>query len=279
MKKAILSLSLLSVLLGSCSVGSSSAPSADTAIAADANVSIDQAYDTYETVLQTHVDATGLVDYQALQEKRQSLDEFNAAIAAVDDETYNSWTEAEQIAFWVNAYNSVTLASIVNQEPLKASIKDIVGVWRIARHDVQEQSLRLDDIEHNILRTDFNEPRIHAALVCAALSCPPLRDEPFVGDSLDAQLDDQVEKFLAKSDGFRIDQAANVVYLSKIFDWFGEDWIPTYGTEAGFAGSEAERAVLNFISEYLSPEDKAYLEAGNYDVAYIDYDWSLNAQN
>lgn len=279
MKKTILSLSLISILLGGCSVASNPNPSENTVVTADGDVDIQQAYELYDEVLKTYVDEAGLVDYAALQVQRQQLDDFNAAIAVVDDETFNSWTEAEQIAFWTNAYNSITLASIINQEPLKASIKDILGVWRVTRHKVQNRSLRLDDIEHNELRVDFNEPRIHAAIVCAALSCPPLRTEPFVGDKLDAQLDDQVEEFLAKPDGLQIDKTENVVYLSKIFDWFGEDWIPTYGVDDGFAGSEAERAVLNFISNYVSPEDKAYLQDGNYDVLYLDYDWALNVQS
>lgn len=269
----------MSVLLGGCSVGTVSGSSDTTELAINSGADVDQAYDAYETVLEAYVDENGLVDYSALQESRQSLDKFNGAIATVDDEIYSSWTEAEQIAFWVNAYNSITLASIVNQEPIKASIKDIPGVWRFTKHPVQEKSLTLDNIEHQTLRANFNEPRIHAALVCAALSCPPLRGEPYRGAVLDAQLDDQVEQFLAKPDGLRIDKTAGVVYLSHIFKWFGEDWIPTYGTEAGFAGSNAERAVLNFISNYVSDEDKAYLQEGNYSITYIDYDWSLNAQS
>ncbi|MBE7383350.1 MAG: DUF547 domain-containing protein [Leptolyngbya sp. SIO1E4] len=278
MKNAILGLSLISVLLGSCSVGVPTAQPESATLAADAELDMDTAYETYREVLETYVDETGMIDYAALQQDRQALDEVNAAIAIVSDETYNSWTEAEQIAYWVNAYNSITLASIINQEPIKASIKDIPGVWRITKHPVQSDNKTLDNIEHQELRANFNEPRIHAALVCAAISCPPLRTEPFTGESLDAQLDDQVEKFLAKPDGLRIDQAEGKVYLSTIFEWFGEDWIPTYGTDEGFTGSASERAVLNFISNYVSEEEKAYLMAGDYQVSYINYDWSLNSQ-
>lgn len=278
MKKLVLSVSLISVLLGSCSVNTSTTQTEGVALAVSGEADINQAYETYTDVLQTYVDGTGMVDYAALQQNRQPLDEVNNTIAVIDDETFNSWTEAEQIAFWVNAYNSITLASIVNQDPIKDSIKDIPGVWRFTKHDVKGESLTLDNVEHQNLRANYNEPRIHAALVCAAVSCPPLRLEPFVGESLDAQLDDQVEKFLAKTDGLRIDKTEGVVYISKIFDWFGKDWIPTYGTDEGFAGSEAERAVLNFISNYVSDEDKAYLMEGNYRVTYFNYDWALNVQ-
>ncbi|MDA0673508.1 MAG: DUF547 domain-containing protein [Cyanobacteria bacterium] len=275
-RKTILSLSLISILLGGCSIAS--VPTQSEASAPVSEADLEAAYDAYQEVLETYVDAEGLVDYVGLQQNREKLDQFNAAIAMVSDDMYNSWPEAEQIAFWVNAYNSLTLASIIDQDPIR-DIKEIVGVWRIRQHPIQKQSKTLDDIEHQTLRVDFNEPRIHAALVCAAISCPLLRQEPFRGGNLDAQLEDQVQTFLAKADGFRIDQAAGKVYLSTIFQWFGEDWIPTYGIEEGFAGNEAERSVLNFISNYVSAEEKAYLEAGEYDVVYIDYDWSLNEQS
>lgn len=269
----------MSVLLGGCSVSTVSFPSGNSTSVANAAVDYESSDELYREVLATYVDADGMVDYAALQQNRQMLDNYNAAIAAVTEETYNTWTEAEQIAFWVNAYNSVTLASIINQDPLKDSIKDIVGVWRITKHPVRDQARTLDNIEHQQLRADFNEPRIHAALVCAAVSCPPLRAEPFVGETLDEQLEDQVKLFLAKPDGFRIDKAEGVVHLSMIFNWFGEDWIPTYGTDEGFAGNEAEKAVLNFVSNYVSDEDKAYLREGNYQISYLHYDWSLNTQN
>lgn len=278
MKRTLATLSLISILASGCSVAKLTAQTDLEAIASETTVDIDQQYETYAEILATYVDEEGLVDYAALQQNRQPLDDFLAAIALIDDETYNSWSEADQIAFWVNAYNAFTLASIIDQEPIKASIKDIPGVWRFNEHAVQGKSITLDHMEHQILRVDFNEPRIHAALVCAAISCPPLRGEPFTGEALDAQLDDQVDLFLAKSDGLEINQEEGVVSLSKIFDWFGEDWAATYWTEDGFTGSTAQKSVLNFVSNYVSEEQAAYLEAGDYDVRYFNYDWSLNDQ-
>lgn len=279
MQKTILSLSLIAVLLGGCSAGALNAPTDGTTSVANADGDLAAADASYGDALVTYVDDQGMVDYAALQQNREQLDAYNNALAVVSDETYSSWTEAEQIAFWVNAYNSLTLASIIDQEPIKASIKDIPGVWRFNKHAIQGDAKTLDNIEHQTLRANFNEPRIHAALVCAAVSCPPLRAEPFEGESLDAQLDDQVQTFLAKEDGLSIDKEAGVVTISKIFEWFGDDWIATYGVDEGFAGSESQRAVLNFVSNYVSEEDKAYLMAGNYQLKYFNYDWSLNTQN
>jgi hypothetical protein len=173
--------------------------------------------------------------------------------------------------------NSLTLKAIIDESPIR-NIKDIPGVWRFNRHGFLQSEQTLDNIEHDILRANYTEPRIHAALVCAAVSCPYLRQEPFTGENLDAQLDDQVEIFLSRPEVLTIDQENNEVIISKIFDWFGQDWVPGFTPEMGFAGTENERAVLNFISGYLDEEARTYLQAGDYTVTYSTYDWSLNQQ-
>ncbi|NEO85889.1 MAG: DUF547 domain-containing protein [Spirulina sp. SIO3F2] len=258
---------------------SDTAPASDTAETSQTASAEPLNVDDLATVLKTYVDEQGLVDYVGLQGDRQDLDQFNDSLAAVTPEDYAAWSEADQIAFWINAYNSLTLKSIINQSPLKASIKDITGVWRIRKHKIVDGSKTLDNIEHQTLRVDFNEPRIHAALVCAAISCPKLRTEPFVGDRLDEQLDDQSRDFINSSQGLQIKPDEGTVYLSSIFQWFGDDWLKTYGVEDGFAGSASEKAVLNFVSQYVSDEDAAYLKAGDYKVKYLNYDWSLNLQS
>lgn len=234
-------------------------------------------YEAYGMVLRTYVNAAGLVDYPALQANPMPLKEFVAALGAVSPNTYEAWSDQEKIAFLVNAYNAITLESIIDQKPLKGSIKDIWGVWNGKKHLVMGQSITLDTIEHEILRKDFQEPRIHAALVCAAISCAPLRPEPYTGEQLDQQLDAQVRQWLA-SRGVKIDRAQERVSISSIFDWFGEDWQAGYSASNKFVGSDKERAVLNFISTYMSPEDKDYLVQGQYKVDYLEYDWSLNQQ-
>ncbi|NEQ81003.1 MAG: DUF547 domain-containing protein [Moorea sp. SIO2I5] len=235
-------------------------------------------YDDYATVLKTYVNNKALVNYQELQKNPEQLETFNASLGAVDPSTYQSWNEAEKIAFLINAYNSFTLESIIDQNPLKKSIRDIKGVWKGREFSIAGESKTLDNIEHKTLRTQFNEPRIHMALVCAAISCPPLRNEPYTGEKLDQQLDDQTQKFIVSPHGFRIDRQEGSVYLSSIFKWFGEDWKKTYGVDDKFTGNANQRAVLNFISDYLSSEDKEYLEQGNYKIKYLNYDWSLNKQ-
>ena len=275
-RSLLLAFAPLIIGLGSCTGGSLPTASSQAATAASFEQTVD--IDALADVLSRYVDDQGLVDYKALQNDRQQLDAFNASLKLTDLGTYQSWSEAEQIAFLVNAYNSLTLKSIIEESPIKASIKDIPGVWRFNQHPILSGQKTLNNIEHDILRADFNEPRIHAALVCAAVSCPYLRTEPFTADQLDAQLDDQVRVFISRAEAFEIDREQGEVRLSAIFDWFGQDWVPSYAPESGFAGSENERAVLNFISGYLDEADRQYLEAGDYRVRYSNYDWSLNSQ-
>ena len=124
----------------------------------------------------------------------------------------------------------------------------------------------LDEIEHEIIRERFSEPRIHFALVCAALGCPPLRSEAYRGEELDAQLDDQAARFLTESPSKnRVDTVEGVVYLSRIFDWYRGDFSP---------GSQD---LGRFLARYHPPgPERELLESGRFDVKFTDYDWSLN---
>ena len=244
------------------------------------NVAADRSFDyqDYARVLQTYVDDRGLVDYAGLQANREGLDRFNRSLGEVSADTYASWSDREKIAFLSNAYNAFTLQSIIDREPLVDSIRDIRGVWNRRKFNLAGEEKTLDNIEHDILRKDFNEPRIHVALVCAAISCPPLRNEPYLPEKLDAQLNDQTAKFANSSLGFELDRQDNKVYLSSIFKWYGKDFINTYSTDEEFNGNKQQRAVLNYFSSQLAPQDVRFLRENNYKVKYLDYDWSLNKQ-
>ncbi len=248
-------------------------------------------YDAYAAVLDRYVDDTGMVGYKALKADRGGLDTFVTRLGRLDRKTYRGWNEKAKIAFWINAYNGLTLKTIINHYPIKASwwrslrypknsIRQISGVWDDITHDVMGRKMTLEDIEHETLRKAFDEPRIHLALVCAAMGCPPLRNKPYRGDKLDAQFADQARAFLSNPKTFRIDRAAGEVYLSPIFKWFGEDFVPGYVPEKGFGNrGKTLRAVLNYVAGHLRQKDAEYLRTGEYDVEYLDYDWTLNAQS
>lgn len=237
-----------------------------------------QAYSdaSYAQVLRQYVNSRGLVNYTALQQNPKQLRDYIRLIGAVPQSTYTGWSENQKIAFLLNAYNALTLDSIISQQPLRG-IRQIPGVWNRNRHLVAGRRLTLDDIEHQILRKEFTEPRIHAALVCAAMSCPPLRQEPYRANTLDKQLDDQSRRWI-NSQGLVISRGQNSVRISKIFDWFGDDWKKQYSVRNQFTGNDKQRATLNFISRYVSQSDREYLIRGQYRLSYLNYDWSLNQQ-
>ncbi|MCL2923912.1 MAG: DUF547 domain-containing protein [Trichodesmium sp. MAG_R04] len=235
-------------------------------------------YQKYNSILKDYVNSRGLVDYKKLKENRQQLDEFNYTIGAVSLSNYNSWKDSEKIAFLINAYNSFTLESIIDNYPTK-SIRNIIGVWKIRKFNVASKKITLDHIEHQILRKEFNQPGIHVALVCAAISCPPLRQEAYTGRQLEEQLNDQAKKFLGNSQSFRIDSQNKTIYLSSIFKWFGKDFEENYGQTENIEGlNKTETAIVNYARKYVNSNAQKFLEKGGYKVKYSDYDWSLNIQ-
>jgi hypothetical protein len=244
----------------------------------------------YAAVLSAYVDGDGLVDYAGLKENRARLDAFARALAELDAARYEAWSENEQMAFWINAYNALTLVLIVDHYPIRASrikslvypknsIRQIGGAWDGVMFEVIGEKVTLDDIEHAILRTRYAEPRVHMALVCAAVSCPRLRGEPYTGARLDEQLDDQARHFLSTDGKFTLDRKAGTVRLSAIFDWFGGDFVARHGEGGnGHVANDEERAVVTFVSGYLDEADRRYLLEADYAVKYFDYDWTLNEQ-
>ncbi len=249
------------------------------------------AYDTYAEVLGLYVDNRGMVNYEELKQNRDKLDAFVTSIGELDSLVYDSWDDTHKIAFLINAYNALTLRLIIDHYPIKASffksfiwpknsIRQISGAWDRITFTVMGKTMTLDHIEHNILRTDFNEPRIHMALVCASKGCAKLARVPYAGETLNEQLNYYTALFVNNPEKIRIDKEKNTVFLSKYFQWFGDDFVPTYGTTDSFKNyNEIERAALNFISMYVSEEDRQYLAKGGYSIEYLGYDWSLNEQD
>lgn len=242
----------------------------------------------YDSVLKTFVNARAMVDYRELKAQREKLDAFAEAMGKLTPDTYNKWSEKDKIAFWLNAYNGLTLKAIIDNYPIKSSffrsriypknsIRQIPGVWKKISFEAMGRKMTLGHIEHEILRVKFDEPRIHMAMVCAAMGCPPLRNEPYVGARLDDQLDDQTRHFLGDSAKFKIDRGKNILYLSSIFKWFPGDFVKKYGPKKGIGKHDKkESAVLNFVASYLSDAQRNYVLAGKFKIKYLQYDWTLN---
>ncbi len=264
---------------------------AQTAASPEASPIMSISTENYDVLLHKYVDDSGLVRYAALKEHRADLDAFIADMDRLDSAAAAGWNRAAQLAFWINAYNAITLQRILDHYPIDrggllnaalypaSSIRQINGVWTKLTTVVLGQSMTLDHIEHEILRKQFGDPRIHAAIVCAARGCPPLRAEAFRAEIIDAQLDDQCARFLGPPHRFQIDRARNVVYLSPILKWFAEDFVAAYGARGPVGGHDAnDSAALHFARQHINPADADFIANATYRVRYLEYDWSLNEQ-
>jgi hypothetical protein len=251
-------------------------------------------HDICANILNNYVDDNGNVNYDMLKRKRSELIAVLEKFDKLSPTEYNSWTKEDKIAFWINAYNMQMLNIIVKNYPIKPSrvfsvlwgpksirhiAGDIGGIWNNNKFIIMDEEFTLSDVEKRLFQKEFGEPRVLFALSRASLSGPPLRREPYYGRKLHDQLDDQVRKFLANPRGFRIDRNAGVVYLSALLQpsWFGSEFVGKYVTDKKFKDKDPEtRAVLNFITHYISAQDASFLKVGNYSISYIAYDWTLN---
>lgn len=240
------------------------------------------------------VDESGLVNYAGLKDNAGQFD-ANAAllkvavdiIGARDPAAYESLNTRDKLAFWLNAYNVLTIKLIAEHYPIAPaaereeypanSIQQIPDAWTGVRFNVMGTERTLDEIEHKIIRAEFKEPRVHFALVCAAVSCPPLRREEYLGPALNEQLDDQARRFFADARNLRIDRERKEVWVSRIVQWFADDFAP--GAKGKYPGAVAERmAMLAAVTPYVSGDAKTYLRTATYTLHFFEYDWTLNEQ-
>ncbi len=237
----------------------------------------DHSHSAYTDVLQRVVivydeGMKSVVNYRKLADNPKRLNNYLTQLSEVSPADYKQWNESEQLTFLINAYNAFTLKLIIDridkfESGDAESIRDLGGFfsspWEKSFFKLLGETRGLDWLEHEKIRVDFNEPRIHAALVCAAMSCPKLRSEAYIASELDAQLEEQMNTLLSDDDKNGIDK--NGVYLSKIFNWYGEDFnnLKDYLRDysKALADNKSERAILK----------------GNFSIRYLDYNWSLNS--
>jgi len=218
-----------------------------------------------DDVLSTYVDAEGMVDYAGLARDREStLQPYLDALAEAEVEALS---DDAAFAFWINAYNALTLDLIARHYPVddifatheENPFKQPVGT--VAGH-----TLSLDELEHDFIDARFDDPRFHFAIVCAAMSCPPLRAEAYTSERLDAQLQDQAERFIRRHEDNRIAGRDDEIVLSTVFDWFKDDF---GGTAAG---------VQRYLAGFFGGDTKHKLQQAAFSVSFAEYDWTLNDQ-
>ncbi|AOW17406.1 hypothetical protein LPB03_07995 [Polaribacter vadi] len=211
----------------------------------------------YNDLLQKHVTKDGIVDYKSFKADKAKLDTY---ISYLEKTTpASSWSENKQKAFWINAYNAYTIKLILENYPLK-SIMDIKQdgktAWKIPFAKVGGKTYTLDYIEHEILRKNLFDPRIHVGVNCASVSCPKLGNIAFTEENIDANLEKLMKTFINDSSRNKITN--NKVQISSIFDWFKEDF-----TKNG--------SVIDYLNKYSNTEINS-----NAAISYLKYDWSLN---
>lgn len=208
----------------------------------------------FDALLRAHVNDNGMVDYAKLKNNEDQLDAYLRTLAA--DAPDGRWNRNEKLAYWINAYNAFTLKLILDHYPVK-SITNIDGgkPWAKKWIELEGDTYSLNQIEHDIIRPRFNEPRIHFALVCAAKSCPPLANRAYTAKNLDRMLITQTRAFLRNPEFNQT--SGETLRVSKLFDWYAED----FGD------------VKTYLNQYLPTPVAADAE-----LRFMDYDWNLNKQ-
>lgn len=233
----------------------------------------DHDHSTWDALLQRHVvwvdGVASTVDYAGVQRERAALSAYLDTLSGVSRADFDGWSRERQLAFLINAYNAFTVELVLREYPDLESIKDIGGwfgsPWKQEFFTLLGERRHLDDVEHGLIRGSgrYDEPRIHVAVVCASIGCPALRPEAFVDTQLERQLSDSLRRFLA--DRSRNHYRDGRLTVSKIFDWYGEDF-PDLGRV--FA-AHAEQLATDSVA-------RQRIRNGEYKLRFGAYDWSLN---
>ncbi|MCB0421201.1 MAG: DUF547 domain-containing protein [Bdellovibrionales bacterium] len=245
-----------------------------TPLTAFSNAAFDHNYKSYEEILKKFVVVSGpvsTVKYKSLKTNRTELDQFTQSLSSVTQKQFNEWTQPQQIAFLINAYNALTLKLIIDHYPVK-SIKKIGSFfsspWKKEFFSLFGKKSFLDHIEHGILRKKYSEPRVHFAVNCASIGCPALANFAYTAEKLEEQLQQQTKLFLSDSKRNTLNTKSKTLRLSKIFDWFEEDF------------SKNKNSVAKFIAPHITGDktlQKSIID-GTYKIEFHSYDWNLNDQ-
>lgn len=216
------------------------------------------------------------VDYAGMAREREVLQEYLGALSQVSLAEFDLASPTDQLAFLINAYNAWTVELILTKYPDLESIKDLGSLfrspWSRAFIPILGKTRSLDDIEHKLIRGSdrYRDQRIHFAVNCASIGCPALRNEAYVAEKLDSQLQDQLQLFLADRSRNRVKNGE--LQVSSIFKWYREDF------EKGWRGNVSlpQFFLQNSSSLGLSEDDVLRLLAGEIEIEYLDYDWRLN---
>jgi len=225
------------------------------------------------------------VRYAGFAQDRAQLKAYLDSLSQVTAAEFNGWSKPQRMAFLINAYNAFTVEKILTRYPDIKSIWDFGKVFGNPFKDefftLLGRKQSLDGIEHGTLRSKgaYDEPRVHFAVNCASIGCPMLREEAYVAERLDAQLEEQAVRFLSDRSRNRYSAKSGALEVSKIFDWFKEDWTSGY---RGFAGKQPPiQSREQYFGRYAQlladgAQQQKVVEDGKAPIGFLEYDWALN---
>lgn len=238
-------------------------------------------HDAWDALLQKHVEVVNQgfstrANYAGFKTDKAKLDAYLSSLSGVSKSTFSSWPKADQLAFLINAYNAFTVDLILTKYPDLESIKELgswlQSPWKKEFFTLLGQKGTLDWVEHTLIRggDTYKEPRIHFAVNCASIGCPPLLERAFTGEKLEAQLEAQTQRFLKDRQQNRIE--GKRLMVSSIFKWYEEDF------EKGWGGYSSLSSFLVKYADELALTDaqRAALKQEDLIIRFLDYDWGLN---
>lgn len=251
--------------------------------AAGALAQFDHSHKAWDDLLKKHVKYVqngnaSRVDYAGFAKDRAALKSVLENYSKVSKADFDKWSKPQQQAYLINVYNAYTIEKILTRYPNIKSIRDFGTVfgnpWKDKFFTLFGQPSYLDQVEHEILRKEgvYDEPRVHVAVVCAAIGCPMIRNEAFVAEKLDAQLEDGMKRFLVDRTRNRYNPETKKLEISRIFDWYGKDF------EKGQRGFSSVKGTMAKYADQLAdaPADRALVRDQKPEIAFLEYDWSLN---
>lgn len=236
---------------------------------------LDQNHGIWDSILKKNVvssqgGAVTRINYAKIKQNPSELESYLRELSAVSKSEFTKWSQDQQLSFLINAYNAFTVKLVVDAYPVK-SIKDIGGLlsspWKKKFFELLGESFSLDNIEHDTIRKNYNEPRIHFAVNCASIGCPPLRAEAYVAQKLSGQLQEQATLFFGNIQENRFVAGESTLQLSSLLKWYKGDF-----------SKSGDEGLVTYVGAYL-PSLRDALKTTNPDqikVKFNDYDWNLN---
>jgi len=242
----------------------------------------DHAHRDWDALLRKHVvliteGRASQLDYAGMARDRAALKAYLETLSRVAEPDFAGWSKPRQMAFLINAYNAFTVEKILTRYPDLGSIWDFGKIFGNPFKDrffrLLGRDASLDHIEHERLRKPgaYDDPRVHFAVNCASVGCPMLREEAYVAEKLDRQLEEQTQRFLADRSRNRV-SAEGRLEVSKVFDWFHEDWT------SGYRGIGSREQFFAHYAALLAddPALRRLVAEGRARIAFLEYDWALN---